>query len=129
MGPALPYLLIAWLVSLIAVGGGAWIKATSAASASCKVEKAEMVAAAQAEKDMEITKTNKASAALEAAQAKTRIKYRTIRETVDRVVEKPVYHAVCLDDDGLRLANAALVRAGAHPGQPDATLPRPDPPR
>lgn len=29
-----------------------------------------------------------------------------VRETV-KLVDRPVYHNVCLDDDGLRLANAA----------------------
>lgn len=34
-----------------------------------------------------------------------------VRETV-KLVDRPVYHNVCLDDDGLRLANAAKNASG-----------------
>jgi hypothetical protein len=44
---------------------------------------------------------------------------RVITKEVDRVVEKPVYRNVCLDPDGLRLANEAIAAAGA------ASQPRP----
>ena len=44
-----------------------------------------------------------------------RVVYQTITETVDRIVERPVYRNVCLDDDGVRALNAA-VRGAADPG-------------
>lgn len=43
-----------------------------------------------------------------------------VRETV-KLVDRPVYHNVCLDDDGLRLANAAKNATGvATDGVPDS---------
>lgn len=64
-----------------------------------------------------------ASTALENAHARTEIKYRTIVQTVNQVVEKPVYRDQCLDADGLRLANAALTRSAPASGQPLVRLP------
>ena len=46
-----------------------------------------------------------------------------IEKEVQRVVERPVYSNVCLDVDGLRLANAA--KNGTDPGEPKAALPAP----
>lgn len=42
---------------------------------------------------------------------------RTINEGVNRVVEKPVYRDVCLDDDGMRELTAAITgrRAASQP--------------
>ena len=63
---------------------------------------------------------------LEQARAKREIIYRTITKTVDRIVDRPVYRSVCLDDDGLRIANEALTGTPADTSQPDATLPDAD---
>jgi hypothetical protein len=49
-----------------------------------------------------------AAAELEQARGKIEVKYRTITKEVQKVVERPVYRGTCLDDDGLRLVNAAL---------------------
>jgi hypothetical protein len=57
-----------------------------------------------------------ASKELEAARGRTEVKYRTITKEVERVVERPSYSSVCLDADGLRLANQALRPAA--PGEP-----------
>lgn len=45
-----------------------------------------------------------------------------IRENV-KLVERPVYRNVCLDADGLRLANAA--KNGTDPGEPVTGVPQP----
>lgn len=60
---------------------------------------------------------------LEQARAKREIIYRTITKTVDRIIDRPVYHTDCLDDDGLRIANEALTGTPAAAGQHDAALP------
>lgn len=47
---------------------------------------------------------------------------RVIYQEVERVVEKPVYRDVCLDDDGLRVLTSAIHGAN-DPGQPAPALP------
>ncbi len=60
---------------------------------------------------------------LEKARAQREIVYRTITKQVDRIVDRPVYRNVCLDDDGLRVINDALSgQATPDPGQPDAAV-------
>ncbi len=71
-------------------------------------ERASTMAAAEHEKD----------------KANDQERIRTIRVTVDKIVDRPVYRRECLDADGLR----ALADALGHPAaatQPGATLPRP----
>lgn len=87
----------------------------------------------QLEKAMEMHNENAArdvQTAFEAGQkqARARVVTRTIQQQVDKVVERAVYRDCRLDDDGLRLWNAA--NAGAEtppPAKPDpapAKLPR-----
>jgi hypothetical protein len=42
--------------------------------------------------------------------------FRTITKEVEHVVEKPVYRNVCIDPDGLRVANRAIAGAAAASG-------------
>lgn len=42
---------------------------------------------------------------------------------VDAVADRPAYAAACLDPDGLRLANAAILGFVDEPSQLDATVP------
>ena len=67
-----------------------------------------------------------ASAIFEEKRDAIRTVTRTITREVDRIVERPVYRDVCLDPDGLRVANAALVGTPLAPGQPDGAVPAPD---
>lgn len=46
--------------------------------------------------------------ALEVEREKQQVVYRTITQSVDKIIERPVYHNVCLDADGLCLANAGI---------------------
>lgn len=66
-----------------------------------------------------------ASGKLETGNAQAKVVYRTITQTVDKLVEKPVYRNVCLDDDGLRVANQALTGSLAAPPKSDKPVPRP----
>lgn len=52
-----------------------------------------------------------------------RVVYQTITETVDRIVDRPVYSNVCLDDDGLRALNAAIGGRADDPGKPAPAVP------
>lgn len=49
---------------------------------------------------------------------------RTVTVTVEKIVERPVYRNICLDDDGLRAINDQIRRA-ANPGEPSSPVPRP----
>lgn len=64
-----------------------------------------------------------AAAALEVARGKAKPVYRTITQTVDRLVDRPVYRNVCVDDDGLRCINAALRGESAAGCGPDSGVP------
>jgi hypothetical protein len=65
---------------------------------------------------------NDVSAELERAKSEKQIVYRTITKRVETYIDRPVYQRECLDDDGLRDANAALAgRASA--SQSDAAVP------
>lgn len=55
----------------------------------------------------QIDRAAEKGAAFEAKAEKIRVQTRTIYQEVERVVEKPIYRDVCLDDDGLRLLRAA----------------------
>jgi hypothetical protein len=68
-----------------------------------------------------------AAASHEAFKENERVVYKTITETVDKIVERPVYRNVCLDADGLRQLNAAITGRIAAPGELAPALPRPEP--
>lgn len=55
-------------------------------------------------------------------KAKEEIRYVEITKTVTRLVDRPVYRNVCVDDDGVRLLNDAIAgREGA--GEPAPAVP------
>lgn len=64
----------------------------------------------------------------EADRARIRTQFITITKEAERVVEKPVYRNVCLDDDGLRILARAITDQPAT-GEPAAAVPGLDPAR
>lgn len=74
--------------------------------------------ARDAQKAAEVEFMRREKAQYDAATAhektRTRIQYvdREVTKEIDRVVEKPVYRELCLDADGLRLANEAIAATG-----------------
>lgn len=68
---------------------------------------------------------NKLADDYERAKADRKVVYETITKTVDRIVDRPVYRNVCIDDDGLRQINAALAGKRADSSQPVAAVPAP----
>jgi hypothetical protein len=101
-----PY-LIAFVVGAIAIGA-VYLYGSSQGAKSVRLEWEE---ANRLQREKEAQRASEAALELEKAKAKTKVVYRTITQEVDRVVEKPVYREVCLDPDGLQLANAALLGA------------------
>lgn len=122
-----PWLILGVVLAVLAAAGAGYGKGRVDGTAACEQRIAEMVKDSQERKDKEAVKANTASGGLEKDNAKTRTVYKTITQTVDKIVERPVYRNVCLDDDGLRSANAALAGALTPAGEPDSTLPKPDP--
>lgn len=61
----------------------------------------------------------------EVFKERERVVYQTITETVDRIVERPVYRNVCLDADGLRALSDAIHGRASDPGQPSPAVPGP----
>lgn len=66
--------------------------------------------------------TDTAAEIHEGDKTKLRVVYRTITEEVERVIEKPVYRDVCLDDDGLRILRSAVAGANGAAGEPANSL-------
>ncbi len=73
----------------------------------------ERIEAAQETARLRARVADTAAVTHEDFKEKERVVYQTITETVDRIVERPVYRNVCLDADGLRELNAAV--AGSRP--------------
>ena len=66
-----------------------------------------------------------ASTKLETSNAKSKIIYKTITQTVDKIVKEPVYLRVCFDDAGLSVANNSLRGPSGAPGKPDQPVSKP----
>ncbi|WP_151778745.1 hypothetical protein [Acinetobacter bereziniae] len=53
-------------------------------------------------------KINKVSADYEQLKSEQRIKVETVTREVQKIIERPVYNNVCIDDDGLRNINSLI---------------------
>lgn len=69
---------------------------------------------------------NSAAGKHEQARERIRVQIETVREEVERVIEKPVYRNVCLDPDGLH-ALAEAARSTGYPGKPSGAVSAPRP--
>lgn len=67
----------------------------------------------QAAIDAAIARANSAESDLATERAKSHVVYQTITHEVDRLVDRPVYRADCLDVAGLNLVNQALSGASS----------------
>ena len=90
--------------------------------------KTEWNAANEKARAEEAAKSAAAAKALEEANAKRTIVYKTITQTVDRYIDRPIYANACFDADGLRDANRALSGTLTDPAKPDGTMPPAKPP-
>lgn len=71
-----------------------------------KIERAQVLALAK-----EQSRANKVSADYEKLKSDQRTKVETVTRTVQKIIERPVYKSVCIDDDGLQQINS-LIEAG-----------------
>lgn len=69
-------------------------------------------------------RANASSGAYEGKKAANEIRYRTVTVMLEKIVERPVYLAACLDPDGLRELNQQIARS-TDSGQPSLKLPKP----
>lgn len=124
----MPSLLLYGLVALALLGAFSGI-AYKIHDAGYQQARAECEQAARAQRELEEKQATKAAVRKEKGDAKARIVFRTIREEVERVVEKPVYvDRPCLDDAGLRLARDAIAgRTSSNPAVVDRAVPAPAP--
>lgn len=106
---------VALLVGAVAFTGG-W-KVQGWRNDARELERAQ----AQAEAFRKNERTaDSASAGHEQDKTHEAARIRTIRTTVEKIVDRPVYRNICFDDDGLRALTSAI-QPGA--SQPDHALP------
>lgn len=99
------YAYVAAAILLISSYAGTYLYGRSAGADSVRLEWEE---ASSLQRAREAATANEAAIRLEGSREKERIVYRTITQQVDKLVDRPIYHNVCLDDDGLRLARCAI---------------------
>lgn len=68
---------------------------------------------------------DKASEGHEQFKETERVVYQTITETVDKIVDRPVYRNVCFDTGGLRQLNAAITGHQPAASEPATAVPGP----
>ncbi len=109
----------ALIVGLAAGFAGAWnVQAWRADSAELKRTQAAKTEFLKREKEAYAP-----SVAHEQFKQRERVVYEVITETVDKIIERPVYRNVCIDPDGLRSLNAAVRGSAAEPSQPRPAVP------
>ena len=121
-----------WLILIVlaVIAGGLWyayqtIDSRGYARGAADIQ-AKWDAANEKQRKDEADKSAKAATGLEKGNAAAKVIYRTITNTVDKYIDRPIYRNVCFDDNGLRDANAALVGALTPAAKPDGTMPKPD---
>ena len=119
MSTIIIYAVIA--LSFIGALGGIYAKGYYSGKATVT---AEWQAANEKARAEEAAKGAKAATTLEVKRAATKIVYRTIREQVDKIVEKPVYSESCFDARGLCIANAAILGKSADSCLANPAVPR-----
>ena len=124
--PVRIYAYIAAVVLILGAFGATYLYGRSAGTDSVRLEWEE---ASRVQRAREAATANEAALRLEGSREKERVVFKTITRSVDRLVDRPVYRNVCLDDDGLRLARCAIRGEGADtckPDQPVRGTPGPD---
>ena len=104
---------------IFAAGGAAGIKYHAGVDAQRELVAHEAAAKATQKK---LEQVDQAAVAHEKDKVQIRTQIKTVIQEVERIVEKPVYRNVCLDDDGLRVLRAAI-RPAAAASQPAPAVP------
>ncbi len=110
--------VLAFVIGAIAIGLVYW-RGYKAGGEAVRLEWSE---ANRLQRESEAKQAAKAAGTLEAKREKAKVVTETVRVEVDRIVERPVYRNVCIDADGLCLANAAISGKSADTCKPDKSL-------
>ena len=113
---------IAALVAALLSGTGAW----TARGWLCEANEAERVAAEAEARAKQANVANAAATGHERDKVKLQTKFVTITETVEKIIEKPIYRTDCYDADGMRAHAHATSLTGAA-CQPSDPVPTPAP--
>jgi len=115
--------LLAWgfvVLGILGTLSGIAYQIRESGADSVRLEWAE---ANRVQREKEQKQAQGAAEKKEQGDAKARVVYAQITREVERVVEKPIYHHVCLDPDGLRVAADAIRGAIAPPAVVDKPVP------
>jgi hypothetical protein len=120
MSPRLYVLVGLFLAGLLTGSVGAW-KVQGWRQAAL-----EHARQAQQQRDTQkrIDRVQEAAAGHEQFKAEEEIRYVTVTKVVTKLVDRPVYRNVCLDDDGRRMLNDYATGAVPGAGEPAAAVPR-----
>lgn len=118
MIPFQSHLIVGALAAAVAFGSGWTVQGwrRDAADLERQEDAAELVR-------LRARTADKASETHEVFKERERVVYQVITETVDRIVERPVYRNICLDPDGLRALSDAIHGRASDPGQPAPAVP------
>jgi hypothetical protein len=116
--PFQSHLVVAAVAAAVAFGAG-W-KAQGWRRDSAELERREDAAELVR---LRARKADTAAATHEVFKERERVVYQVITETVDRIVERPVYRNVCLDPDGLRVLSDAIHGGHNDSGKPSPAVP------
>ena len=75
--------------------------------------RAEQVLAVERQQQADAARAQRASQQYQEESQHAQQQTRIVTQYVDRIVTRPVYRSICLDDDGLRIARAAIAGAPA----------------
>ena len=109
---------IAALVAALLGASGAW----TARGWLCTANEAERVAAEAEARAKQASVANTAATGHERDKVKLQTKFVTITETVEKIIEKPIYRTDCYDAAGLRAHADAVSLTGAA-SQPSDPVP------
>ncbi|MDP1530299.1 MAG: hypothetical protein Q8M05_13035 [Rhodoferax sp.] len=107
--------------AIFAAGGAAGIKWHAGLDA---IAENKRIAATQEINRENAALANRTSTHFEKARTQNETRTRTITVEVDKIIERPVFRNVCIDDDGLRLLNSQIRRDTA-PGESGGAVPGP----
>lgn len=123
----IPLGMILYGVAAIAIVGVLfWIRHVGVEAGRAEVQ-AKWDRAVREQRAKEEKQAAAAATKLEVANAKARVVTRTVTVEVEKVVERPIYRNVCLDADGLRIAQCAIRGESPAACQPDQPLRPPAP--
>lgn len=106
---SLLFRVVAPVVAVLGLLGAGYYKGVTSTTQKFELQMAEQRLAHLAQVEAMNKELNRLSAEFEKAQKQRRIVYRDRVQTVEKIVEKPVYRTTeCFDADGLRVLTDAI---------------------